>query len=270
MHILLAGGTGTAGRVLAAHAVRAGHHVRVLSRRAPSGPTTDGVEQVTGDLLSGAGLAEAVAGVDAVVDLSNTTTARRGPATAFFTTGTRRLVEAEAAAGVGHHVVVSIVGVERFPSAYYRAKREQELTALDEAERTGVGCTVARVTQFHDFAVTVAERFRVGRLVLAPPLLVRPVHLDDVADHLLGLAAAGPVGYAEELGGPQEEELSDLVRRYAAAVREPLHVRALPLVGALGRANRAGVLRPASGARGARTFDDWLEEVSCSPRPNRV
>jgi uncharacterized protein YbjT (DUF2867 family) len=270
MHVLLAGGTGTAGRVLAAHAASAGHRVRVLSRRAPSAPDPDGVERVVGDLVTGTGLAQAMAGVDVVVDLSNTTTARRGPATAFFTTGTRRLLEAEAAADVGHHLVVSIVGVDRFPSAYYPAKRQQDLTALAEAERHGVGCTVARTTQFHDFAVTVAERFRLGRVVLAPPLLMRPVHLDDVAAHLLGLVAAGPAGYADELGGPREEVLPDLVRRYAAAVRQPLHVHPLPLVGALGRANRAGVLRPAAGARGTRSFDDWLEEVSCSPRLSRA
>jgi len=270
MHLLIAGGTGTAGRVLAARAVHAGHRVRVLTRRPEPDRSAEDVQLVGGDLLTGDGLPAALIGVDVVVDLSNLVTARRGPATAFFTTGSRRLLEAEAAAGVRHHVVVSIVGVDRFPSAYYRAKREQELVALAEAERTGTGCTVARVTQFHDFAATAADRFRLGPLALVPPLRIRPVHLDDVADHLLGLAAAPPAGYAEELGGPRDEELPDLVRRYLAAVRSPRRVRPLPLVGALARANRAEVLRPRSGVRGPRTFDDWLEEVSCSPRSSRV
>lgn len=261
MHLLIAGGTGTAGRVLAARAVRAGHHVRVLSRRPGPHPAAPGVKTVFGDLLDGRGLAAALSGVDTVVDLSNIATARRRAATAFFTTGTRRLVEAEAAAGVRHHLTVSIVGVGRFPSGYYRAKEQQELTALAVAERTGVGCSVVRVTQFHQFAATVLDRFRLGPLVLAPALLVAPVHLDDVADHLLAVAAAGPAGYAAELGGPRDEVLPDLVRRYAAAVGSPVRVRALPLPGASGRANRAGVLRPRAGVRGGKTFDAWLQEV---------
>lgn len=270
MHLLIAGGTGTAGRVLTARALTAGHRVRVLTRRPGPERPVDDVALVRGDLVTGDGLRAALTGVDVVVDLSNVATARRGPATAFFTTGTRRLLEAGAAAGVRHHLVVSIVGVGEFPSAYYRAKREQELTALAEAERTGTGCTIARVTQFHDFTATVADRFRIGPLVLVPPLRLQPVHLDDVADHLLELAAAPPAGYAEELGGPRDEELPDLVRRYLAVVGSPRQVRPLPLVGALARANRAEVLRPRSGVRGLRTFDDWLEEVSCSPRPTRV
>ena len=98
--------------------------------------------------------------------------------------------------------------------------------------------------------------------MLAPPLRVRPVHLDDVADHLLAVTAAEPAGYAAELGGPRDEELSDLVRRYAAATGARLRVRDLPLPGAAGRANRADVLRPRAGVRGSKSFDAWLQEMS--------
>jgi uncharacterized protein YbjT (DUF2867 family) len=264
MRLLIVGGTGTAGRVLAARAVAAGHHVRVLTRRTASVPATGAIEWVTGDLIEGRGLTTAVTGVDTVVDLSNTTATRRRPATTFFTVGTRSLVRAEAAAGVRHHLTVSIVGVDRFPSPYYRAKLAQERTARAEAEGAGVGVTIARITQFHDFAATVADRFRFGPLVLAPSLRVRPVHLDDVADHLLRLAAAEPAGYAEELGGPTDEDLPDLVRRYVTAVRADRRVLSLPLIGAQRQANKAQVLRPRSGAHGRLGFDDWLREVSCA------
>jgi uncharacterized protein YbjT (DUF2867 family) len=270
MQILVVGGTGTAGRVLAARAVDAGHRVRVLTRQASHPPSDSGVATVVGDVLDGRGLDAAVEGVDAVVDLSNPSTVRRRAATTFFTTATRRLLAAEAAARVGHHLTLSIVGVDRFPSGYYRAKLAQEAAALAGGRETGVGVTIARVTQFHELTATVADRFRVGRVVLAPPLRERPVHLADVADHVLRLVAAGPAGYAEELGGPREEELPDLVRRYLAATGVPARVVPLPLPGALGRANRAEVLLPEAGVRGARSFEDWLREVSCSAQPHRV
>jgi uncharacterized protein YbjT (DUF2867 family) len=268
MHILIAGGTGTSGRVLAARAKAAGHQVRVLSRH-PRG-NADGPEYAAGDLITGAGLNQAVAGVDAVVDLSNIAAARYQPAAAFFTTATDHLFAAEQRAGVGHHLTLSIVGVDRFRSGYYRAKLAQEAAVTAASARTGVGYTIARVTQFHDFAALVLQRFRIGRLVAAPPLLAQPVHLDDVADHLLGLLADGPGGYAPELGGPQPEEVPDMVRRFAQATGAPVWVRPAPLFGAARRANEAGVLRPAGGVRGALSFDHWLGEVSSWAQPSRV
>ncbi|HYO40738.1 MAG TPA: NAD(P)H-binding protein, partial [Nocardioidaceae bacterium] len=121
MQVLIAGGTGTSGHVLARRAAAAGHQVRVLSRRSGgSGP--DGQHLVRGDLTTGAGLDEAVEGVDAVVDLSNVAASRYRPASSFFTMATEHLFAAEERAGVGHHLTLSIVGVDRFPSAYYRAK----------------------------------------------------------------------------------------------------------------------------------------------------
>jgi uncharacterized protein YbjT (DUF2867 family) len=260
MQLLIAGGTGTSGRVLARLALAADHHVRVLTRQAGR-ETSDGVHLVHGDLVSGAGLDEAVDGVDAVVDLSNIATARYRKAAAFFTAGTDRLFAAEQRAGVGHHLTLSIVGVDRFPSAYYRAKLDQEKAVIAASSRTGVGHSIARVTQFHDFAPLVLERFRIRRLVLAPPLHSQPVHLEDVADHLLRVLAGGPTGYAAELGGPQREDVPDMVRRYARVVAPTVRVLPAPLAGAARRANEEGVLRPVGGLRGERTFQQWLTEV---------
>lgn len=259
MHLLIAGGTGTAGRVLARHAAEAGHRVTVLSRTPPTQPS-GGITHVSGDLVDGTGLDRAVRDVDAVVDLSNPTATGRRTATAFFTTASTNLIAAERRAGVGHHLSVSIVGIDALPSGYYRAKTAQEQAVRAVSRRTGVGHTIARITQFHDFAATVLQRFRIGPVVVAPPLLIRPVHLDDVARHLLRLLAAGPVGTADELSGPRDENLLDMTRRLAAATGRRLLVVPAPLPGATRRANDAHALRPAGGVHGTLTYDTWLEE----------
>jgi uncharacterized protein YbjT (DUF2867 family) len=261
MQLLIAGGTGTSGRVFARRAAAAGHHPRILTRHV-SRPAPDGQQLVQGDLTTGVGLDDAVDGVDAVVDLSNIGTARYKPAATFFTTATDHLFSAEQRAGVTHHLTLSIVGVDRFPSPYYRAKLDQEAAVTAASSRTGVGHSIVRVAQFHDFAALVLQRFRIRRLVLAPPLHSQPVHLDDVADHLLGVLTDGPaMGRAPELGGPQPEDVPDMVRRYAQLVDPTVRVLPAPLLGAARRANNAGVLRPTNGVRGERTFDQWLSEV---------
>lgn len=264
MHLLIAGGTGTSGRVLAERAVSAGHSVRVLTRRADR-PAQRGPDLVEGDLVTGSGLEDAVTGVDAVVDLSNINRPGYRTAAAFFAAGTDHLFAAEQRARVEHHVTLSIVGVDQFPSAYYRAKTDQEAAVVAASARTGVGHTIARVTQFHDFAALVLQRFRIRRLVIAPPLRSQPVHLVDVADHLLQLLADGPSGYAPDLGGPERQDVPDMVRRYADVVEPSVRVLPAPLFGGARRANDAGVLRPVSGVLGERTFEEWLKQVQDAP-----
>jgi uncharacterized protein YbjT (DUF2867 family) len=261
MRILVVGGTGLAGRVLVQRALAAGHSVRVLSRSAAA-EVPAGTELVTGDLVTGTGLTAAVSGMDAVVDLSNAPTARYRPASRFFTTATRHLVAAEQSAGVAHHLLLSIVGVDRFPGGgHYRAKVDQEQALWATAEAAGVGFTIARVTQFHDFAAQTYRWFRVGPVVLASPLHLRPVHLADVADHLLGLLDRPVNGQAPELSGPEALNLLDMTRRYAAAQPRPARVLRLPLPPAVRRANDARVLAPPGGRHGALTFDQWLREA---------
>lgn len=263
MRLLICGGTGRAGRALAVRAVAAGHDVRVLSRSGAGSPVS-GARVVTGDTVSGAGLAAATAEVDAVVDATNLATVSYRRASRFFTIGTRQLVAAERSAGVSHHVVLSIVGVDRFPGSYYRAKVDQERAATEACAEAGMTSTVARVTQFHDFAA-MASAAHLGPLVAVPPLHLRPVHLDDVAHHLLGVLDRREPGRAPELSGPQPEDLPDMVARYARRLGRPVRIVRLPLPGGYGRANTARVLAGGD-QHGTLTFEHWLEEQPRSVR----
>ena len=260
MRILIVGGTGTAGRVIARRGVEAGHSVRVLSRTARRPGARDDVEHATGDLRTGRGLGAAMAGIEAVIDASNVATAFYRTASRFFTETTQQLVAAERTAGVGHHLVLSIAGIDEVDSGYYRAKLDQERVARREAERAGVGHTIVRVSQFHDFVELVFDRYRLGPVVLVPPLHIQPVHLDEVADQLLATAGQAPTGRARDLIGPQPEELPDLMRRYAATRPDRVRLVGMPLPAGFRRANEAGALKPDGARRGRLNFDSWLAE----------
>ena len=262
MRILIVGGTGTAGRVIARRGVEAGHSVRVLSRSPRPAGARDDVEHAVGDLRTGQGLGAAMAGIDAVIDASNVATALYRTASRFFTEATKQLVAAERTAGVGHHLVLSIAGIDGVDSGYYRAKVDHERVARREAERAGIGHTVVRVGQFHDFVVLVFHRYRVGPIVLAPPLHLQPVHLDEVADHLLTTTGEAPAGRARDLIGPQPEELPDMLRRYAATQPDRVRLVGMPLPAGFRRANEAGALKLGDALRGRLTFDEWLVEQS--------
>jgi uncharacterized protein YbjT (DUF2867 family) len=263
MRIVIAGGTGTAGRVIAEEARRAGHEAVTLSRH-PSAAAG----HMVADLLTGSGLDLALSDADAVIDASNIPTSKEAKATAFFTTATQQLLAAEERTGVPHHLTLSIVGIDRMPTGYYRAKLAQEAAVRTAAERTGVGFTIARVTQFHDFVQLIMSRFRRGPVVVAPPLHLQPVDLRDVARHLLHAVQTGPAGRAPDLGGPRPEELPDMVRRYAAGVGARVRVLVPPMLGPVRRANQEKVLRPAPPAvYGTYSFDEWLTEAMDSRRP---
>jgi uncharacterized protein YbjT (DUF2867 family) len=219
-----------------------GHGVTRLSRRT-------GVE-----LLSGAGLAGALDGVDAVIDVTNVVTAKPDVSVMFFAGATKNLLAAERAAGVPHHLALAIVGAEAAPDGYYAGKLVQErLVAGGD-----IPWTILRTTQFHEYAAMVFHRTHAGAHV-APSGRVQPVAVREVAAHLVDLAERGPAGRATDLGGPREESLADMVRRYAHAIgyRAPLPIVNTP--GALGRAFRSGALLPGAGAlRGTQTFTEWL------------
>lgn len=208
------------------------------------------------DLRTGAGLDAAMAGAAALVDVSNITTARGAAAEAFFRAVTQRLLDAGERAGVGHHVVLSVVGVDRVPWGYYRAKLRQE-----EAARAGpVPATVLRATQFHEFAGQLLDRSR-GPVAVLPRMRVQPVAAREVGAALAALAVAPPAAAAEpaELAGPEVHGLIDLARRTVRARGGRTRVLGVRLPGAAGRQLTGGGLLPGPGARRVGpAFADWL------------
>jgi uncharacterized protein YbjT (DUF2867 family) len=243
VRIAVAGGTGLAGRRTVEALGDAGHDAVVLARSA-------GV-----DLTTGRGLAGALVGVDAVIDAANTPTVSPEQARAFFTATTGQLLAAEHRAGVRHHVVLSIVGVDRVQgNAHYAGKRAQEQAALAGP----VPATILRATQFFDYAAMVVGWTRRGQVATVPPLLIQPVAVADVADVLVQVAVGAPHDGVRELAGPEPQDLVDMVRRMLAARGESL--RLIPRWGGLFGVELAGeVLLPGPDAQLAPTsFETWL------------
>lgn len=245
MKIAVAGGTGVAGAVTVTRLKMAGHEPVVLSR----GTGTD--------LMTGAGLAEKLEGVDAVIDATSTATTSARAATTFFTTVTGNLLAAEAAAGVRHHVLLSIVGIDVTPFGYYIGKVAQE-KAVNESD---VPSTIVRAPQFHEFAEQMLGRASFAGLTLVPGMLSSPVAVREVAEVLVDLATGEPQGYAPEIGGPAPEQMPDMVRRLLRRRGSRRPVITLRVPGAAGRAMRGGALVPdRPGVVGTQDFAAWLEE----------
>ncbi|BCJ51587.1 hypothetical protein Asp14428_30620 [Actinoplanes sp. NBRC 14428] len=171
MRVAIAGGTGLTGRQVADVLGAAGHETVVLARG-------QGV-----DLVSGAGLDAALDGVDTTIDVSNVTTMKREVAVGFFERAGRNLVAAAGKAGVRHHVVLSIVGIDRVKTGYYQGKLRQEEVVRDG----GVPWSVLRATQFHEFAGQLLERLP-GPVALVPAMKVQPIAVREVAEALVKLA----------------------------------------------------------------------------------
>ncbi|NPC98222.1 SDR family oxidoreductase [Nocardioides sp. zg-DK7169] len=242
MLIAVAGATGVVGSHVVDVARGRGHEVVPLAR-------SRGV-----DLTTGAGLDGLLAGVDAVVDVTSVRTQRRAGAEAFFGGVTRTLLAAEQEAGVGHHVALSIVGVDDVASGYYRGKQLQE--RLVGAAPHG---SILRATQFHEFAEQVLGFASLGPVSLVPRMLSQPVAADEVATALVTLAEAGPSGRVPDLAGPERLDMVDLARRVSEARGLGRRVVGVPLPGAGGRAMRSGLLCPTGeGPRGTTTFAQWL------------
>jgi uncharacterized protein YbjT (DUF2867 family) len=244
--VAVAGGTGTVGR----HAVdalrAAGHEPRVLGR-------SRGV-----DLVTGRGLNAALDGVDAVIDTSNVSTLSATAAADFFRTATGNLVDAADRAGVGHILVLSIVGIDRMPYDYYAGKVAQEAVV----EASAVPWTILRATQFHEFAGQLFSRAKAGPLHIAPRARVQPIAAREVGRHLAELAAGTPRGRADDMGGPREERLDDMVKRYARRTGHRGWVPSMSLPGKQMKGMRAGHALPAPDALlGTQTFADWLDEL---------
>ncbi|MCP2636165.1 3-beta hydroxysteroid dehydrogenase [Microbacterium sp. HD4P20] len=245
MKLAIAGGTGLTGAHLTARAAARGHDVVVLSR-------STGVE-----LLSGAGLAGRLDGVDAVIDATNVTTSKPDVSVSFFAGVTKSLLTAERLAKVPHHLALTIVGADAAPDGYYAGKLVQERLIANGP----TPWTLLRTTQFHEFAAMLFHRGRAGMHV-APHGRVQPIAVAEVAEHLLDLSEGEPAGRTPDLAGPREEDLLAMVRAYAHAIGSRGLVAAMDPRGAYGHALRSGALLPGREALlGRQTFAQWLDAL---------
>ncbi len=246
--VLVTGGTGALGRLVAARLVSRGEEVRVLSRRPGAGTHT-------GDLATGAGVAESVSGAEIIVHAASDTQ-RLGRSDL---THIEHLLEH--AGGTAHLVYVSIVGIDRIPFAYYRRK----LACEQRIVSSRFPYTILRATQFHELIAFVL--FQVERLPVAPlPLDFRfqTIAAGEVADRLCQLTAEGPTNRLWNLGGPQVQSLRELVAQWRAVRGRPRRTLPLPLAGDVARAFREGRNTCPGQAGGRLTWSEFLAE---SPTP---
>jgi uncharacterized protein YbjT (DUF2867 family) len=251
MKVAVVGGTGVLGKPLVAALAARGDDVVALSRT-PSAEMPDGVSHRRVDLTTGEGLADGLGGVEAVVDASNSNPRDAGP---VLVEGTKRLLRASAAAGVRHHVGVSIVGCDRVPTAYYKVKVDQE-----EAIAAGeVPWSLLRATQFHTLIAWAFQQ--AGRFGVVPTggARLQPVDPGVVAARLAEVAQADPGGRVDDVAGPEVQTLTELAKTWRNAGHRALPLR-IPMVGKIGRPLREGALCNPSAAAGGATFEEWLAD----------
>jgi uncharacterized protein YbjT (DUF2867 family) len=242
--IAVLGGSGTLGAPLVAELRARGHDVRSLSRSSAEFPV---------DLTTGAGLGTALAGCEVVVDASNNPS-RRG-AKATLVEGTERLLEAGAAAGVTHHVGISIVGCDRAPMGYYRVKTEQEQRVADGA----LPWSIVRATQFHELLAGLFDAAARFRLLPGLPAKLQAIAAAEVALAVADVAERPPRRGRLEVAGPEVVELRELARTWRAATGRRGLIVPVTMPGRLGRALRDGALtNEQPDVRGTITFADWL------------
>ncbi|MGE8064787.1 SDR family oxidoreductase [Pseudomonas sp. NPDC089569] len=244
MKIVVIGGSGLIGSKLVNTLRARGHDALAAS------PST-GVNSITRE-----GLAQAMDGADVVVDVANAPSWEDQAVLDFFETSSRNLLAAEAAAGVRHHVALSIVGSERLPDCgYFRAKVAQE--SLIKA--SGMPYTILRATQFLEFVGGIVQSFAVGEEIHASPALIQPVASDDVVAALADVVLAAPVNGTVEVAGPEALPIDEMARRFLRATQDNRKV--VPDVNARywGAVLDDRSLTAAKGARlGAIHFEDWL------------
>src|ERR1700716_2227346 len=202
MKIIVIGGSGLIGKKVGKNLREPGHEEGAAS---PS----SGVNTVTGE-----GLAQALAGAQVVVDVANSPSWEDGAVLKFFETSGRNLLAAEAAAGVGHHVALSVVGTDRLLAAgYFRAKMAQE----NLIKASTIPYTIVRATQFFEFVGGIAQSATEGQTVRLPPVLMQPIVSDDVAAVMAQVALAEPLNGTADLAGPETIREDDLVRQFLNA-----------------------------------------------------
>lgn len=251
MKIVVIGGTGLIGSKLVQNLKARGHEALAAA------PNT-GVNTITRE-----GLAEALDGAAVVVDVANAPVWEDKAVLDFFETSGRNLLAAEAAAGVRHHVALSIVGSERLPdNGYFRAKVAQE--SLIKA--SGIPYTILRATQFFEFVGAIVQSGVVGEEIRLSPALIQPMASTDVAAALADVALAPPVNGTIEVAGPEAMPLDELARRFLKATQDPRKV--VPDIHAryYGGVLSDRSLTPDQNARiGAIRFEDWLAQPKAQP-----
>jgi uncharacterized protein YbjT (DUF2867 family) len=252
MKIVIIGGTGLIGTKLVGLLQDQGHDP------VPASPNT-GVNAVTGEGLPGV-----LAGAQVVVDVANAPAWDDAAVLEFFQTSSRNLVTAEEAAGVAHHVALSVVGNDRLPdSGYLRAKAAQEETV----KAGNVPYTILRATQFFEFIGRIADAAADGDKIRLPHAMIRPVAADDVAAALADIATRAPVNGVIEIAGPEPLRLDELARRVLQAHGDDRTVIADPHARYYGTELDDRSLIPADGARiGATHFADWLRRSTAPTR----
>jgi uncharacterized protein YbjT (DUF2867 family) len=242
--IVVVGGTGLIGSKVVAKLREHGHE-------AVSASPDSGV-----DTLTGAGLSFVLDGAAAVVDVTNSRSFEEAAALEFFETSTRNLLAAEAAAGVGHHVALSVVGTERLSSnGYFRAKAAQEHLI----GQSSVPHSIVHATQFFEFVKAIADSAVDGDTIRVAPVLIQPMAADDIAAAVGRVTVGTPLNGIVEVAGPEQFRFDELVRRYLAADKDPRRVVTDTHALYFGYELAERTLIPDDDAQlGATRFDDWL------------
>ena len=243
MRIVVIGGTGLIGSKTVAILRQGGHEAIAASPQS-------GINTVTGE-----GLKEVMVGAQVVIDLANSPSFEDKAVLEFFETSGRNLLAAETAAGVRHHVALSIVGTDRSDNGYFRAKVAQEKLILT----SGIPYTIVRATQFLEFLRGIADSSMDGNMVRLPPVLFQPVAADDVAPIVAELALAAPRNGIVEIAGPEQAPFNEFIGRYLKAVGDPRAVLGDPEARYWGGRVEERSLVPLGEARLGRIgLDVWL------------
>jgi uncharacterized protein YbjT (DUF2867 family) len=243
MKIVVIGGTGRIGSKVIARLTGQGHEAIAASPKS-------GVNTLTGE-----GLREVLQGTSVVVDVSNSPSFEAAAVMDFFTTSTRNLLAHEAAAGVRHHVALSVVGIDRLPeNAYFRAKVAQE-RLIREAS---IPYTIVRATQFYEFIQSIADEATDGNEVRVAPVLFQPIAAEDVAEAVARAAVGPPVNGIVEVAGPEQFRFDELIRERLKALNDPRRVIADPHARYYGAELSERSLVPAQGALlGEIRLENW-------------
>ena len=250
MKIVVIGGTGLIGSKVVKKLLELGHEAMAAS-------PDSGVNTITG-----AGLQAALTGASVVVDVSNSPSFEDKAVMTFFETSTRNLLAAEGAAGVRHHVALSVVGTDRLPdSGYLRAKLAQERLI----EASSIPYSIVHSTQFFEFVKRIADDATQGEVVRLPPVLIQPVAAAEVAAAVADVAVGAPLNGVIEVAGPDQLRFDALVQRGLGARNDPRKVVADPHARYFGTELSERSLVAGSGARlGKIHFDDWLSQPAPS------